>query len=221
VPVHYPSEFTLDKASSRYFSYFQLLLSKLRLMHSGIRSGKAVIVEGNVQFRLADNAEIRFGDHSVISRYAYFLLTKPQPVLRVGQQVGIGRHCQVMVKRCVEIGDYTRIGTFVTIRDHLHEPFKSKDEKVIETRSRIEPVSIGRNVWIGSYSSILPGVTIGDNAVVSNYSLVMRDVPAQTVVAGQPARPVKPRSPEDQGVAEKRETKLQFLHGEPALCASG
>ncbi|WP_442854348.1 DapH/DapD/GlmU-related protein [Arthrobacter sp. Soil782] len=49
-------------------------------------------------------------------------------------------------------------------------------------------VVIGRNVWIGSNATILPGVTIGDNAVVAAASVVTKDVPANTVVVGSPAR---------------------------------
>jgi len=194
MPVHYPSDFSLDKASSRYYSYYQLVLSKWRLRQQNIQAGKAVIVEDNVEFRLTNNALIEIGDHTVISSYAYFLMTKPKPVLRIGKQVGIGRHCQLLVKGSVEIGDYTRIGSFVSIRDQIHQSFKYSDEKVIDTHSDISPVKIGRNVWIGNYSTIFPGVTISDNAVISTYSLVMRDVPEGVVVAGQPARAVNKRN---------------------------
>ena len=53
------------------------------------------------------------------------------------------------------------------------------------------PVSIGDNVWIGGSVSIVGGVTIGDNAVVAAGSVVIRDVPAGTLVAGNPARVVR------------------------------
>jgi acetyltransferase-like isoleucine patch superfamily enzyme len=194
MPVHYPSDFPPDTASARYYTYGQMLVSKWRLRDRRIRAGKAVIVERDVEFRLTDNASIEFGDHTVVGRYSYFFLTKPAPVVRIGRQVGIGRFTQIHVKRQVTIGDYTRCGSFVMIRDHIHEPFKDRDEKVIDTKSIIEPVAIGANVWIGNYASIFPGVTIGDNAIVTTYALVTRDVPAGAVVAGQPARVIKMRS---------------------------
>jgi len=50
------------------------------------------------------------------------------------------------------------------------------------------PIVIGRNVWIGSNAIVLPGVTVGDNAVIAAASVVTKDVPADTVVAGSPAR---------------------------------
>ena len=55
----------------------------------------------------------------------------------------------------------------------------------------IKPIKIGSNVWICDRAFINPGVTIGDNAVVSANSMVIKDVPSGTVVAGQPARVIK------------------------------
>lgn len=54
-----------------------------------------------------------------------------------------------------------------------------------------EPVTIGDNVWIGGSVTILPGVTIGDNVVIGAGSVVTRDIPSHTVVAGNPARVIK------------------------------
>ncbi len=54
-----------------------------------------------------------------------------------------------------------------------------------------KPVTIGDNVWIGGRAVINPGVTIGDNAVIASGSVVTKDVPANTVVGGNPARKLK------------------------------
>ena len=53
------------------------------------------------------------------------------------------------------------------------------------------PITIGRGVWIGSHATILQGVTIGDNAVVAAGAVVTRDVPADTVVGGVPAKVIR------------------------------
>lgn len=53
------------------------------------------------------------------------------------------------------------------------------------------PIVLGRNVWVGSNATILQGVTIGDNAVVAAGAVVSRDVPANTIVGGVPARIIK------------------------------
>lgn len=61
------------------------------------------------------------------------------------------------------------------------------------------PITIGNNVWIGGSATILPGVTIGDNAVIAGGAVVVRDVPAWSVVAGNPARVIRQITEEDRG----------------------
>ena len=58
-----------------------------------------------------------------------------------------------------------------------------------------KPISIGENVWIGSQAVILPGVTIGNDAIVGAGSIVTRDVPPGMTVVGNPARNVPPAPP--------------------------
>ncbi|WP_128774212.1 DapH/DapD/GlmU-related protein [Actinomyces oricola] len=53
------------------------------------------------------------------------------------------------------------------------------------------PVSVGRGVWIGAGASIMPGVTVGDDAVIAGGAVVTKDVPAHAVVAGVPARVIR------------------------------
>jgi lipopolysaccharide O-acetyltransferase len=115
-------------------------------------------------------------------------LTKPSPELIIGNVVQIGKGCLILVKKKIEIDNFVQIGAYVTIRDHIHFPTKKKNEKIIDTESDIKPVKIGKNVWIGNYATIFPGVTIGENSVVATYSLVTQDVKPNSIVAGQPAR---------------------------------
>jgi len=81
-------------------------------------------------------------------------------------------------------------GTFVTDSDwHTIYDRTERDE-------RVTPVHIGDNVWLGDHSTVLKGVTIGENSVVAANSVVTRDVPANVVVAGNPAKVVKELDPE-------------------------
>ncbi len=83
------------------------------------------------------------------------------------------------------IGDKVMIGPNVTIATAGHPILPVLREKGLQYN---KPVHIGRNVWIGAGSIILPGVTIGDNSVIGAGSVVTKDIPADTVAVGSPCR---------------------------------
>ncbi|MGF1702078.1 sugar O-acetyltransferase [Photobacterium makurazakiensis] len=88
----------------------------------------------------------------------------------------------------VIIGDYVMIGPNVTLCTAGH-PIDAKTRYTYEEFAK--PISIGNKVWIGANVLVLPGVTIGNGAVVGGGSVVTKDVPADTVVVGNPARVIR------------------------------
>lgn len=88
----------------------------------------------------------------------------------------------------VRIGDNVFIGPNVSIYTACHPLNPDERNTGVEWA---EPVTIGNSVWIGGGATIVPGVTIGDNAVIGAGSVVTRDVPSNTVVAGNPAKVIK------------------------------
>jgi acetyltransferase-like isoleucine patch superfamily enzyme len=86
----------------------------------------------------------------------------------------------------VKIGRDCLIGTYVNIMDSTFHNVEDRSWNM-----EAEPVVIGDRVWLGNRCMIMKGVTIGENAVVAACSLVTRDVPANTMVVGVPARVVK------------------------------
>ncbi|MGE7612975.1 sugar O-acetyltransferase [Paenibacillus sp. NPDC101420] len=106
--------------------------------------------------------------------------------ITVAKNVFFNIGCSFQDRGGINIGDGTMIGMNVTIATLNHG-------LPLETRNVTypSPVIIGDNVWIGSNATILPGVTIGDNSVVAAGAVVTKDVPANTVVAGVPAKELK------------------------------
>jgi|SRR5699024_5203325 len=106
--------------------------------------------------------------------------------ITIGKNVFFNTGCSFQDRGGINIGDGALIGMNVTIATLNHG-------LSLETRNTTyaSPVNIGDNVWIGSSATILPGVTIGDNAVVAAGAVVTKDVPENTVVAGVPAKATK------------------------------
>ncbi len=108
--------------------------------------------------------------------------------IRLGRNVFINFNCVFLDCASIEIGDNLQMGPAVQIYTATH-PLEADVR-----RSGLEyarPVSIGHDVWIGGGAIILPGVTIGDRSVIGAGSVVVHDVPAAKVVAGNPARIIR------------------------------
>lgn len=107
--------------------------------------------------------------------------------LEVGHQTMINGLTKVLVNSGVRIGSGCNISWNVQILDtDFHSVYV--DGKALP---RTAPIDIGDRVWIGTNALVLKGVTIGDGAVVAAGSVVTRDVPPKTLVAGVPAKPVR------------------------------
>ena len=104
----------------------------------------------------------------------------------IGKRVFINAGCKFQDQGGVVIGDDCLIGhnTVLATLNHDLDPDRRTD-------MHPAPIVIGRNVWIGSNATVLPGVSIGENAVIAAASVVTRDVPANSVVVGSPARVVR------------------------------
>ena len=106
--------------------------------------------------------------------------------LHIGKGVFFNAGCHFQDQGGVWVGDGTLIGHAVIICTLNHGFEEERRGDLIPS-----PVRIGARVWIGSGARILPGVTIGDGAIVAAGAVVTRDVAPRTIVAGVPARPIK------------------------------
>jgi acetyltransferase-like isoleucine patch superfamily enzyme len=104
--------------------------------------------------------------------------------LSIGSECSIGDRTEIHCGKSIKIGDKTIIAWDCNILDRDYHGVDSGDEA-------ISPVMIGTNVWIGCRVIVLKGVSIGDNAVIGAGSVVTKNVPASTLVAGNPAKIIK------------------------------
>ncbi|MBU9721356.1 MULTISPECIES: sugar O-acetyltransferase [Bacillaceae] len=126
-------------------------------------SGKTVFMEPNIRFDYGYNTH-------------------------VGENFFANFDCTILDVSEVRIGDNCMLAPNVQIYTATH-PLHPTERN--SGREFAKPISIGNNVWIGGGAIINPGITIGDNAVIASGAVVVKDVPENVVVGGNPARVIK------------------------------
>ena len=106
--------------------------------------------------------------------------------ITVGKDVFINMGCKFQDQGGITIGDGSLIGHNVVLATLNHDLDPSTRKSMTPA-----PIRIGKNVWIGSNSTVLPGVTIGDGAVIAAGAVVTGDVPERTLAGGVPARIIR------------------------------
>ena len=115
--------------------------------------------------------------HSKLTKYNY-IVQYPEN-LKLGKNFDIGTFTYINSHYGVEIGDLVQVGSHCSIYSH----------STIDSKKG--PIKLEKNCKIGTHSTIMPNVTIGENSIVSPGSVVSNDVPDYCVVVGNPARVVK------------------------------
>ena len=107
--------------------------------------------------------------------------------ISIGEGTFVNYNCTMLDLAEIRIGDNCLIGPDVGIYTAGHR--LKPEGRVLDVYGL--PITIGNDVWIGGHSAILPGVTIGNGAVIAAGSVVTKDVAPRTLVGGNPARPIK------------------------------
>ncbi|MBO0357374.1 hypothetical protein J0X19_05410 [Hymenobacter sp. BT186] len=116
------------------------------------------------------------------------------PEIYIGNNVVFNTDVHIGCINKIFIGDNVLLASRIYISDHSHGEVNSEALKVAPVHRKLYskgPVIIENNVWIGENVSILPGVKIGSNAIIGANAVVTKDVPANSVVGGNPARIIK------------------------------
>ncbi|HET7723309.1 MAG TPA: hypothetical protein VFK68_01615 [Propionibacteriaceae bacterium] len=125
-------------------------------------------------------------------------------VLRIGDDVQINDYVHITASESVVLEDRVLLAGRIYISDTAHGDYsspvpgvQSDPETTAKERPLVtKPVLVRENAWLGEGVCVLPGVTIGRNAIVGANSVVTKDVPDNTIVAGNPARPIRQWNPE-------------------------
>ena len=125
-----------------------------------------------------------FPDMGVNSRIATPLKGVRFNKVKIGNNVVINSDCLMMAAGGITIDDEAMIAANAQLISNNHD----LDNRWIIT---CKPIHIGRRAWIGAGATILPGITVGENAVVGAGSVVTKDVEPDTIVAGNPAKVIR------------------------------
>ncbi|KRK64603.1 hypothetical protein FC72_GL000331 [Companilactobacillus tucceti DSM 20183] len=108
------------------------------------------------------------------------------PNIKLGKNIFINRNCMFVDLGGVTLEDGVLIGPDVKLISVNHPLESARRHNVV-----VDPVLIKENAWIGANAIVLPGVTVGKNSVIGAGSVVTRDVPANSVAVGNPAKVIK------------------------------
>jgi acetyltransferase-like isoleucine patch superfamily enzyme len=162
--------------------------AKFRLLGRSLTVGRGFRVHGPLDIR--GPGSVVFGDDCTVSSTRHKPTTPwthaKDAVIRIGDGVVLSG-TRIGCQDRVEVGDYAGIADAHILDTDFHE-IAITDGPRYNTHSAPDPVVVERNAWIAAGSMIMKGVTVGENAVVGARAVVTRDVPAGTLVVGNPAR---------------------------------
>lgn len=133
------------------------------------------------------------GERSMLTSHGFQMYEGAAIVLMEGGQLTLGHNSYmnaslIQCASSITIGDDCAIAGDVLIQDTDFHPMLDEEG---QEKTYTKPISIGNHVWICAKATILKGVTIGDGAIVAAGAVVTKDVPAYTLVGGNPAHVIK------------------------------
>ena len=181
---------------------FNTFLERPLFKLNGIQMGKGIKLIGWPFIFRFPGSEIKIGNGCIIRSNFWsnliglyqrtIIIAKKGGKIRIGKNVGISG-ATVYAWNHIEIGDNTLIGANCKILDSDLHPIDPENRLKADYADYVKtaPVVIGKNCFIGCNSLILKGVTIGDNSTIGAGSVVTKNIPANVIAAGNPAKVIR------------------------------
>lgn len=187
---------------------FDILSTKWRIIKTQWIACKMAEVGDGVFFRQVELLHcpqyIHIGKGSYFDRGLFLTTWKKtinEPILSIGNYCSFGAYNHITCANMITIGNNVLTGKWVTITDNSHGETDLSTLRTPPSARPITskgPVTIGHNVWIGDKATILPGVNIGEGAVIAANAVVSKDVPPYSLAAGNPAKIIKQHHLQDE-----------------------
>lgn len=132
-----------------------------------IKKDFSIVIDKNSKFIIGDNFR---------AKYNFKINCLNGGILKIGNNVFINNNCDITAMKKIEIGNNVLIGHNLLVIDHDHN-YKENIKNYVSNE-----IKIGNNVWIGANVTILKGVHIGDNCVIAANTLVLKDIPDNSLV---------------------------------------
>lgn len=172
--------------------YSKVIKRKFKKCGKNFRSEFLFYGKGYSYIEVGNN--VNFDRGARVEAWDQYQGAKYKPEIIIGNNVDINPYCHVGAINKIVIGDNVLVGTGVLITDHSHGNITADALRLPPGKRRLYSkgaVIIKNNVWIGEHAAILPGVTIGENAIIGANAVVTKNVPANAVVGGNPAKVIK------------------------------
>lgn len=154
--------------------------------------GDDVELRRDIEIRAHNQSSISIGSRSRIDRGVRILAANNSKV-QIDPEVRIGLYTVLNGGDSITVGAKSLISGFVYLQTSMHR-FESPTESISSQGFHHSPVILGRDVWLGAHVVVMPGVEIGDSAIVGSNAVVTSSVTARSIMAGVPAKPISQRS---------------------------
>ncbi|MFT3703314.1 MAG: acyltransferase [Agriterribacter sp.] len=191
------------KTKRSLFAVSDRLVTRFYLSVNHVKYGNNLVSKGIPKFDIRVNGRMSLGDnfsmnngpnHNMIGRQqpCYFVVMEGAELV-IGNNVGISSTAFVC-STYIEVGDNVKMGGNTVIYDtdfHSIDKDSRIDPRLDRANAKKAPVKIANNVFIGAHTTILKGVHIGENAIIGAGSVVTKNIPANEIWGGNPAKFLK------------------------------